>query len=163
MCAVSISYKNNRRKCEIFVVLGNGQTLLGMPDTKALYIINVNIDSIEAESTQRQNCNTNISDAKTSNAKQEMHWEKECCTNTDNSVKNTNNDNGSASNTNTNTLTNYFLSSPNIEIDKRKSVELTQKYTMCLILFLMTMGALKAHFHYSSNLIASPFKHHQDM
>ena len=30
------------------------------------------------------------------------------------------------SNTNTNTLTNYFLSSPNIEIDKRKSIELTQ-------------------------------------
>ena len=45
----------------------------------------------------------------------------------DEGLKNTNNVNQSASNTNTNTLTNYFLSAPSIEIDKRKSTELTQK------------------------------------
>ena len=45
----------------------------------------------------------------------------------DKDLKVTNNVNGSSSNTNTNTLTNYFLSSPNIEVDKRKSIELTQK------------------------------------
>ena len=55
-CMVIISYKNNRRKCEFFVVPGNGKVLLGMPDTAALNIINVNIDSIEAEGTQRENC-----------------------------------------------------------------------------------------------------------
>ena len=70
---VIIAYKNNRRKCEFFVVSGNGQALLGMPDTTALNIINVNIDSIDAEGTQRENCNTNISNAKMSNAKQETH------------------------------------------------------------------------------------------
>ena len=134
-----------------------------MPDTKAFNIINVNIDSIEAEGMQRENCNTNISDAKMSNAKQETHGAKECCTNRDDGLKNSNNDNGSASNTNTNTLTNYFLSSPNIEICKRKSTELTQIYTMCLIMFLVALGALKAYFHYSSNLIASPTKHHHDV
>ena len=37
------------------------------------------------------------------------------------------NANGSSSNTNINTLTNYFLSSPNIEVDKGKSIELTQR------------------------------------
>ena len=66
-----MSYKNNRRKCEFFVVPGNGQALLGMPDTAAPYIINLNIGSIEAEGTQRENYNTNISDAKTSNTKQD--------------------------------------------------------------------------------------------
>ena len=86
-CTVIISYKNNRRKCEFFVVLGNGQALLGMPDTAALNMINVNIDSIETEGTQRENCNTNISNAKTSNAKQETHGAKECCTNTEDSLK----------------------------------------------------------------------------
>ena len=75
--------------------------------------------------TQRENCNTNISDAKTSNIKQENHGAKENCTNTDEDLKNATNINGLDSNTNTNTLTDYFLSSPNIEIDKRKSAELT--------------------------------------
>ena len=70
---VTIEYKNNRRKCEFFVVLGNGQALLGMPDTAGLNIINVNIDSLEAEDTQRENCYTNTDDAKISNAKQENH------------------------------------------------------------------------------------------
>ena len=60
-------------------------------------------------------------------------------------------------------LTNYFPSSPNIEVDKRKSIELTQKYTMFLIMFLMALGALKAHFHCSSSMIANPIKCHQDI
>ena len=76
---------------------------------------------------QKENCNKNMSDGKTSNAKQETHGAKESCTNTDEDLKNANNVNGSDINTNTNTLTNYFLSSPNIEVDKRKSIELTQK------------------------------------
>ena len=125
-CAVTIEYKNNRSKCEFYVVPGNGQALLGMPDTAALNIINVNIDSLEAEDTQKENCNTNIDDAKISNAKQETHGAGEYCTSTDGSFKNTNNNSGPADNTNANTLTNYFLSCPNIETDKRKSTELTQ-------------------------------------
>ena len=126
-CKVTINYKNNKKKCELFVVPWNDQALLGMLDTAALNIININIDSIEAEGTQKENCNTNISEAKTSNVMQETHEAKENCTNTDEDFKNTNNVNGSDSNTNTNTLTNYFLSSPNVEIDKWKSSELPQK------------------------------------
>ena len=101
MCIVIITYKNNKKKCEFFVVPRNGQALLGMPDTAALNIINVNIDPIEAADTQKENCNTNISDAKTSNVKQEMHGAKESCTNTDEDLKSTNNGNMSDSNTNT--------------------------------------------------------------
>ena len=52
---------------------------------------------------------------------------KESCTNMDKNLKVTNNVNGSSSNTSINTLTNYFLSSPDIEVDKTKSIELMQK------------------------------------
>ena len=48
MCTVIINHKDNKKKCEFFVVPRNGHTLLGMPDTAALNIINVNIDSIVA-------------------------------------------------------------------------------------------------------------------
>ena len=34
-CVVIVAYKINRRKCEFFVVLGNGQALFDMPDTAA--------------------------------------------------------------------------------------------------------------------------------
>ena len=76
MCAVIINYKDNKKKCEFSVVPGNGRALLGMLDTEALNIINVNIDSIETACTQKDNCNTYMSDAKTSNTKQETHGAK---------------------------------------------------------------------------------------
>ena len=97
-----------------------------------------------------------------SNVKQETRGAKESCTNTDENLKNTNNVNGLDSNTNANTLTNY-ISCHLIGIDKRKITELTQKHTMCLMIFLMALGALNAHFCYSPSLIASPIKHHQDV
>ena len=135
MCAVIINYRDNKNKCEFFVVPRNGEVLLVMPDTAALNIINVNIDSIESASMQKDNYSTNINDTKYPNTKQETCEVKESCANTDEDLKSTNNANGSNSNTNPNTLINHFLSSPNIEIDKRKSIELRQTYTMCLIMF----------------------------
>ena len=163
MCTVIITYKNNKKTCEFFVVPEISQVLLGMPDTAALNIINANIDSIEAEGTKKENCNTNISDTKKPNTKQETHWAKKSFRNTEEDLKNTNNVNGLDSNTNTNTLTHFFLSSPNIEMEIMKIANLTQKYAMCLIMFLMASGTLKAHFCYSSSLTVSPIKHHQDM
>ena len=67
--AVTIEYKNNKRKCEFFVVPGNDQVLLGMPDTAVLKIININTDSLDADDIQKDKCNTNIDAAKVSNAK----------------------------------------------------------------------------------------------
>ena len=55
-----------------FVVPGNGQVLLGMPDTAVLNIINLNIDSIQKEI---RNCKTNRG--------QDMHAVDEDCTNRD--------------------------------------------------------------------------------
>ena len=49
MCAVVIKFKNIKKRCVFFVVPGNGQALLGMPDIAALQLININIDSIQAE------------------------------------------------------------------------------------------------------------------
>ena len=80
-----------------------------MLDTAALSIINVNIDSIEAEGTlKKENCNANINYAKMYNVRQEMHGAMKCCTNTNEDVKNTNNTNGSDSDTNTNALKKLF-------------------------------------------------------
>ena len=55
-CMVTIKFKNLNKQCLFFVVPGNSQALLGMPDTAALNIINLNIDSIKKEI---RNCKTN--------------------------------------------------------------------------------------------------------
>ena len=55
-CAVHIKFKNVKKRCIFFVVPGNGQALLGMPDMAALNIINLNIDSIQAVTPE---CKTN--------------------------------------------------------------------------------------------------------
>ena len=91
MCMVIINYKDNKKKCEFFVVSRNGQVLMGMPDTAALIIINVDIDSIEAASMHKENCSTNISDAEKPNTKQETSGAKESCTNTEEDLKDANN------------------------------------------------------------------------
>ena len=109
-CAVIIDYKDNTKKCEFFVVPRNGQLLLGMPDTVALKIISIKIDSIEAASMWKEECNTNIGDAKESDTRQKAHVAKESCTNMDEDLKGTNNVNRSSNNTSKHTLTNYFLS-----------------------------------------------------
>ena len=61
---VIIDYKDNKKNSEFFVVPRNGKALLGIPDTSALKIINVNIDFIEASCMQKENCNRNIGDTK---------------------------------------------------------------------------------------------------
>ena len=48
-CKIVIEHKNNKKTCQFFVVSSNGQALLGMPDRDALNIININIDTINAE------------------------------------------------------------------------------------------------------------------
>ena len=86
-CMLIINYKDNKMRCEFFAVPGNGQTLLGMPDTAAFNIINMNSDFIETACMQKKNCNTNMNDAKTSNTKHETPGVKESCTITDEDLK----------------------------------------------------------------------------
>ena len=47
--AVLIQFKNVKKCCVFVVVPGYGQALLWMTDTAAVNIINLNIDSIQAE------------------------------------------------------------------------------------------------------------------
>ena len=94
-----------------------------MPDTAALKIININIDSIQAE---EEGCNTNIGNAGESNTTQEVPVAEKSCTNMKADSKVDNNINGHNAKTNVNSLTNYFFSSPNVEADKRKSIKLMQ-------------------------------------
>ena len=70
MCVVVIKFKNIKKRCVFFVVPGNGQVLLRMPDTAALKLININIDSIQAKVAE---CKTNII--------QKMHMVEKGCTN----------------------------------------------------------------------------------
>ena len=69
-CKVQIKLKNIKKRCIFFVVPGNGQALLGMPDTVAFNLINLNIDSIQ----------TIIAECKT-NKEQETCTGIEGCTN----------------------------------------------------------------------------------
>ena len=48
MCTVLIKFKNIKKRCVFFVVQGHGSALIGIPDTAALKLINVNIDYIQA-------------------------------------------------------------------------------------------------------------------
>ena len=67
------------------------------------------------------------STAQESNTDQETDGAAKCCANTDSISKSTNNSSKSTVHTNANKPTNYFLSGPNCDTDKRKSAELAQQ------------------------------------
>ena len=71
-CTVVIKFKNIKNRCVFFVLPGNSQALLGMPDIAALKLININIDSIQMEMAE---CKINI--------EQEMHVREKDCATTD--------------------------------------------------------------------------------
>ena len=78
-----------------FVVSVNGQTLLGLPDTAVLNIINLNIDPIQKETRE---CKTNRG--------QETHPEAEDCTNKD--AQSITKQDGNGQQHQTNKLINYY-------------------------------------------------------
>ena len=137
-CTVFRKFKNIRKGCVFFVIPGNGQVLIGMPDATSPDIIKVNIDSIQAEMLK----------GKTNN-KQEMQTDADSCTNMkrdaiDKQDANIQKDQDMPINP-----INYFTSSSNIDADKRKSIEMTQIIHDKLVMCLTVLGALKAHFPYS--------------
>ena len=95
------------------------------------------------------------------NRKQETHTIAEGCTNRDTGgvvKQEANSQNGQNQ---SNKLINYFYSSENTEADKGKSNVMTQISMIHLAMFLMVLGASKAHSHYSLNWTASHTKGHQ--
>ena len=81
-----------------------------------------------------------------------------CYTNTDADMKTKQEANGQNDQNNANKSINYFFSSSNVDADKRKNSEMMQKYTTNLGIFLMALGALKAHSPCSLSQIANHTK-----
>ena len=96
-----------------FVVLGNGQVLLKMPDIAALKILNINIGSMQAE----------IGSCKT-NREQETHKIAEGCTKIDTVGVSKQTANVE---TQSKKSINYFYSSNNTDADKREKDVMIQK------------------------------------
>ena len=113
-CVAIIKFKNFKKECMFFVVSGNGQALLGLPDMVVVNIINLNIDSIQKEIRE---CKTNRG--------QETHAEAEDCTNKD--AQSITKQDGTGQQHQTNKLINYFYSSNNEDGDKSKSEAMTQR------------------------------------
>ena len=105
----------------VFCSSRKSQALLGILDTAAPKIININIDSIQAV---EEKCNTNIGK---SNRTQEAPVVEKSCTNTKADSKVDTNAKSHNAKTNVNSLTNCFFSSPNVEAVKRKSIKLMQR------------------------------------
>ena len=116
MCEVVIKFKNIKKRCVFFVVPGNGQVLLGMSDIAALKLININIDSIQAEMAEYK-----------TNTDQEMHEVKEGYANTDADSKTKQGTKGQNGQNYANNSINYFFLSSNVDADKRKNSDLIQK------------------------------------
>ena len=97
-----------------------------MPDTDALNIININIDSIDVDVAKKE-CHANTKTVQGSNVEQEIDRGGRCCTNTDSISKSANNSTKSVVKTNPDKSTIYFLAGPNCDSNKRKSAETTQQ------------------------------------
>ena len=110
-CMAIIKLKNSNKKCVFFVVPGNGQALLGLPDMMVLNIINLNIDSIQ----EIRECKINTG--------QEMYAKTKGCTNKDAQSAIKQDSNGQQHQTNK--LINYFYSSNNLDADENKTKAMT--------------------------------------
>ena len=81
-CLVEVEHKNDKRMCTLFVVPGNRQALLGMPDIDALNIIKTNIHTIGAEQTIGSDSCAKMCAIQRDDPKQETVRAEKCYTNT---------------------------------------------------------------------------------
>ena len=125
-CAVQIKFKNIKKRCIFFVVSGNGQALLGMPDTVVLKLINQNIDSIQAIAAKwKTNKEQEACTGREGCTNKNTTWNKGC-KNNNTSVDSKQDTNGHSHPCNKHISINYFHSSNNIDADKRSSIAMTQ-------------------------------------
>ena len=54
MCTVKFRHKDKLATCRFFVVTGDGQALLWMPDIKLLVILNIMCDVVEGQQANRK-------------------------------------------------------------------------------------------------------------
>ena len=115
-----IEHNNEQEMCRFFVVPGNGQALLGMPDIDMLNSTNINCKTTDAQETDRaNNCSTNT--ATCQGSRHEQHYTnmvketdrvEKCYTNTASISKFDNKDKPTNFDKEPNTI-NYFLPGPN--------------------------------------------------
>ena len=146
-CMVIIKFKSIKKRCVFFVVPGNGQVLLGMPDTAALKLINISIDSIQAEMAE---CKTNI--------EQEMHVGEKGCANKDADSKTKQGANSQNGQNNANKSINYFFSLSNVDGDKRKSSEMMQRTHNTFEDIFNDIGCFKGTFSLQLKLDSKPYQ-----
>ena len=144
MCMATIKFKNFKKKCVFFVVPGNSQALLGIPDMVALNIINLNIDSHQKEIRE---CKTNRG--------QGMHAGTEDCTNKD--AHSAAKQDGNGQQHQTNKLINYFYSSNNTDADKSKSAAMTQRIHEMYGEVFNGIGCFKGTFSLQLKLDSRPY------
>ena len=118
MYTILVEHKKNKKKCKFFVVHGNGQALLGMPDTNALNIIKINIHSIGAEDVRDSKWSANIHTAWGSNYRQETGRAKNFCTNKVSISNSTNSNTKPMVKAKANKSTEYFLAVPTYDSNK---------------------------------------------
>ena len=49
MCKVKLQHNNKQKGCKFLLVTGNGQDLLGIPEIDMLYIITINVNTINTQ------------------------------------------------------------------------------------------------------------------
>ena len=126
MCAVQIKFKNIKKRCVFFVVPGNGQAQLGMPDMVVFNLINLNIDSIEAITAK---CKTNKEQKALTGIEGCTNKKTTCnkgCRNNSTSVDNKQDTNSHSQPSDKHISINYFHSLNNIDAEKRSSIAMTQ-------------------------------------
>ena len=126
-CTIIVDYKNNKKKGSFFVVPGNRQALLGMPDTDALNIIKINIDSIGAVDARDSEGCANMHAVWKSEPKEETDRAEKCYTNMDSILKLRDNNTKAMVKTKCTKATEYFLLGPTYESNKKKSAVSTQQ------------------------------------
>ena len=134
MCKVKVKCNTRQKMSKLFIILGNGQASLDMPNINIPNIININGNTIDTEESHRvNNCSPNI--AILQGSRHEQHYTKmmqeadraeKCYTNRDSISNVDNKDKPMVIDEETNTI-NYCLPGPCQDNDKRASTEITQQ------------------------------------
>ena len=135
ICKLKMEHNNKHKICNFFVVPGNGQALLGMPDIKTLDILTITCNTIDTQevdkgkkcSANTANCHSSLCEQHYINVLQEAERTQKCYRNTDNNSKSDNKDKPMPIDSEKDSKINSFLPVPIQDNDKRVNTEITQQ------------------------------------
>ena len=123
-----------------------------------LKLININIDSIDAEVAKNEKCHTNMKAVQGFNTEQEKEGRWKCCINTDSISKSGNNSKKSMAKINLDKPTNYFIAGPTCGNEKRKSAESTQQIHKEFLDVFNDIWCFKGTFSLQLKTNSNPYK-----